>query len=163
MKKSFTIFLGACSIFFLAAKVVATPLDGDIRIGEKANAKIVQRSHGELLARRTQAEHTFPGIYYTDTTPDNAQSQEMVAFVATIDFQGAQNVGTDIYRVSFLVRNSGEYQQIELNNPYGNMNIDEDATANLRAYNKTRSVASQTSGTIEGFPCYRNIDGMFNF
>jgi len=66
-------------------------------------------------------------------------------------------------RVSFLVHNEEEYDHIDQNKPYGNINVDKGKTADLQTYINTPSIAGQASGTIDGFPCYRDLDGMFDF
>ena len=61
---------------------------------------------------------------------------------------------------SYLVRDEDQYAEILRNNPYDNISIDLEQTAILQAHINPQRVAGQSDDTIDGFPCYRNIDGM---
>lgn len=162
MKKSRSIFIVLCSLFCLAAKVIASQSDGDVEPRKNENLQNVQGSQYESSGRLLQEIEPFPGVYYTDAPSEDAQSVEMVTFVNEIDFQGAEFI-EDFVRVSYLVRDQDDKEFIENINPYDNMNMDVEETENLQGFVNMPTVAGQSYDTIDGYPCYRSVDGMFDF
>jgi len=110
----------------------------------------------------------YPAIYTIDIPFENARDKSIIEFVATLDLLSSNLVedGT-IVKLTFVLSNEDEYDNIsssllDINPPSLDMVQDCDETSSLRQFITMPRVAGQSEDTISGYPCYRNLNGMFD-
>jgi len=103
----------------------------------------------------------FPKIFYTDVPVEDAQNEEIVMFVAELDMIASDFID-DILRLSYLIHDEEDYDHTLALNPFDdNMIVDVEETTKLHDYIATPKNRNQLEDTINGFPCYRNLAGVF--
>jgi len=118
--------------------------------------------HGDTLQDNTVS---FPGVFSALIPVHHVHTMDLYErFVSEIDLLSATYNEDGSLLIKFLVVDE---------NDYGNLprfmyhfHHDLNATQQLRQYEtppKTASVATKMDDTIDSFPCYKNLKGMFQF
>jgi len=111
---------------------------------------------------RNMSEEGFAKVYTTDIPSTEMNATLIIDFIERLDLLENESINDDSeFRLSFLVQSSEEYKSLSASIPYAIVE-DEDETARLHSYANMPHVKGQKADTISGYPCFRNLAGMFN-
>jgi len=104
----------------------------------------------------------FPTVYKMDVPiSSNSSMAEIVGELDLMDTEAGPEVGEDgIITLKFIVHSEEELDYLAERAPY-DMVEDSQETSSLHNFASTPISPNQSADTISGFPCYRNIQGMF--
>jgi len=139
--KLISILFGIHAFSYLSVKGIASPLRSSRTLEDDSLA--------------------FPKIFYTDVPVEDARNEEIVMFVAELDLTGQDFIDM-ILRLSYLIHDEDDYDHTLALNPFDdNMMVDVEETIKLHDHMVTPPIQNQSADTIAGFPCYRNLAGVF--
>lgn len=104
----------------------------------------------------------YPTVYKMDvpTSPKSTMA-EFIAELDLMDTEIGPEVGKDgIITLKFIVHSEEELDYLSERAPY-DMVEDPQETSSLQSFASTPISPNQSADTISGFPCYRNIQGMY--
>jgi len=112
--------------------------------------------------QRNMVEKSGAGVYMTNIPHSHSPDSSIVDFVGRLDLLDLESVNDgNETRLTFLVHNSEEFDSLSESSSSVIVENEEE-TARLNSYANKPHVRGQKADTISGYPCFRNLDGMFN-
>jgi len=110
-------------------------------------------------------EDGFPAVYTVTVALEDLRKEEFAEFLSNLDVLASDYINDDSVKMSVLIHIEEEYDTVSNTiPPTATLQRNQDETQNLRKFEvQTSTTESHNSDTISGFPCYRNLQGIFKF
>lgn len=109
------------------------------------------------LSRGREVDENYPKVFKFDVPVDKIGDEEIVTFVSNIDLLNAIPSEDNVtLSLKFLVHNREELDDISIDK----LVLDIEETKKLKESASIPPITGQSSETISGYPCYRNVAGM---